>query len=131
VMNNDVGTLDVLAGLRYTSVRISLAYPFTAPPTPLMVGGGSWLTRDSTDGIVGLKGALRLSRDGKWFLPYEAYIGDGNKNWQYNATLGVGYHFHWGDVSLAVRNLTYQVSDSPVLEKVRMTGPAIGAAFHW
>jgi hypothetical protein len=130
-MNNDVGTLDVLAGLRYTSVRISLAYPFTAPPTPLMVGGGSWPTRDSTDGIVGLKGALRLSRDGKWFLPYEAYIGDGNKNWQYNATLGVGYHFHSGDVSLAVRNLTYQVSDSPVLEKVRMTGPAIGAAFHW
>jgi hypothetical protein len=35
-MNNDVGTLDVLAGLRYTSTRISLAYQFTAPSTPLM-----------------------------------------------------------------------------------------------
>ena len=44
VMNNDIGTLDVMVGLRYTSVAISLAYEFTAPPLPLMVGGGFWPT---------------------------------------------------------------------------------------
>jgi hypothetical protein len=131
VMNNDIGTLDVLVGLRYTSLRLSLAYEFTAPPTALMRGGGFWPTSDSTDGLIGVKGALRLSRDGKWYLPYEADVGDGNKNWQYNAFLGVGYHFHWGDVALAVRNLTYQISDRPILEKVRMTGPVIGATFRW
>ena len=131
VMRNDVGTLDVLAGLRYTSVRISIAYEFTAPPLPLMTGGGFWPTSESTDGIVGLKGSLRLSHDGKWFLPYEADIGAGNKNWQYNLFLGAGYHFHWGDVSLAVRNLTYQISDRPILEKIRMTGPVLSATFRW
>ena len=78
-----------------------------------------------------MKGALRLSRDGKWFLPYEADVADGNKNWQNNEFVGAGYHFHWGDVSLAVRNLTYQLSDRPILEKVRMTGPVIGATFRW
>jgi hypothetical protein len=131
VMNNDVGTLDVMVGLRYTSVRVSLAYEFTAPPTPLMRGGGFWPTSDSTDGLIGIKGALRLSHDGKWFLPYEADVADGNKNWQYNLMAGVGYRFHWGDVSLAVRNLTYNITDKPILEKVRMTGPVLGATFRW
>ncbi len=131
VMNNAVGTLDVLVGLRYTSVRVSLAYEFTAPPLPIMVGGGFWPTADSTEGIVGVKGALRLSADGKWFLPYEANVGDGNKNWSYDAIVGAGYHFHWGDVTLGVRNLTYQLSDRPILEKARLTGPLLGATFRW
>ncbi|MGO9515401.1 MAG: hypothetical protein ACLP2F_17420 [Steroidobacteraceae bacterium] len=67
-MNNDVGTLDVMVGLRYTSVRVSLAYEFTAPPLPIMVGGGFWPTTDSTDGLVGIKGALRVPNQAKWFL---------------------------------------------------------------
>jgi hypothetical protein len=131
VMNNDVGTLDVLVGLRYSDFKLSLSYQFTAPALPAPIGGGFWPTTSSTDGIVGLKGSLRLSHDGKWFMPYEADIGDGNKNWQYNLNLGAGYHFHWGDVTLGVRNLTYQTTDRPIIEKVRMTGPVIGAAFRW
>jgi len=132
VMNNDVGTLDVLAGLRYTSVRVSLAYEFTVPAFPtIMKGGGFWPTSDSTEGIIGVKGALRLSHDGKWFAPYEADAGDGNKNWSYNGYVGAGYHFHWGDVALGVRNLTYNLSDRPILEKARLTGPILGASFRW
>ena len=131
VMNNDIGTLDVMVGLRYTSFRVSIAYEFTAPPTKLMVGGGFWPTRESTDGLIGIKGSLRLSRDGKWYLPYEADVGDGDKNWQYNAILGVGYHFRWGDIALAVRNLTYQTTGSQFIEKVRFTGPVFGATFRW
>ena len=130
-IHNDGGTLDVIAGIRYTSLRVSVSYELTAPPTPLMRGGGFWPTRDGTDGIVGIKGTLRLSGDGKWYLPYEADVGDGSKNWQWNAILGVGYRFHWGDVTLACRNLTYQRSGDAVLEKVRMTGPAFGATFRW
>jgi hypothetical protein len=131
VMNNNVGTLDVMAGLRYTSLSVSLSYEFTAPPLPIMVGGGFWPSADSTDGLIGVRGSLRLSGDGRWYLPYEADVADGNKNWQNNEFLGVGYHFRWGDVSLAVRNLTYQFSDRPILEKVRMTGPVIGGTFRW
>ena len=78
-----------------------------------------------------MRGSLRLSGDGKWFLPYEADVGDGNKNWQYNANVGAGYHFHWGDITLSVRNLTYQLSDRPILEQVRLTGPVLGASFRW
>jgi hypothetical protein len=131
VIHNDVATLDVMAGLRYTSLRVSLAYQLTAPPTVLMRGGGFWPSADSTDGLVGIKGMLRLSSDGKWYVPYEADVGTGNKNWQYNAFVGVGYKFHWGDVTLAVRNLTYQRTGDVLVEKVRMTGPLLGATFRW
>jgi hypothetical protein len=55
----------------------------------------------------------------------------GSKRWQDNLFLGAGYHFHLGDVSLAVGNLTYQLSDKPIWEKVQMTGPVLGAAFRW
>jgi hypothetical protein len=77
--------------------------------------------------IVGINGALRLSSDGKWYLPFEADIADGSKNWQLDAILGAGYHFHWGDVTPAVCNITYQKSGDVFLQKVRMTGPLIGA----
>ncbi len=40
VMNNNIGTLDVMAGIRYTSLAISFSYQFTALPTRIMVGGG-------------------------------------------------------------------------------------------
>jgi hypothetical protein len=132
VVHNDTGNLDVMIGLRYTSVRLSLAYEFTAPPLPLMQGGGFWPTRDSTDGLIGAKGKLNLSSDGKWFLPYLLDFGDGNKNWQWEAFLGAGYHFHWGEITLGVRNLTYRTTDNQVfVNKVRMTGPILGATFHW
>jgi hypothetical protein len=131
VMNNGVGTLDVMAGLRYTSLRASLAYQFTGAQLPVAVGGGFWPSADSVDGLIGVRGSLRLSRDGKWYLPYEADVADGSNNWQNNEFLGVGYHFLWGDVSLAVRNLTYELSNRPILEKVRMTGPVVGASFRW
>lgn len=130
VMNNDVGTLDVLAGIRYTDIWLQIAYNFTAPPTPLNQGGGFWPKDTSTAAIVGVRGALRLSPDGKWTVPYEANVGDGDKGWQYDLVLGVGYHFHWGDITLAARDLVYNVSGSNI-EKVRLTGPVVGATFRW
>jgi hypothetical protein len=134
VVHNDIGSLDVLAGLRYTSVRLSFAYNFdlVSPPVPNVAGGGFWPTRDSTIGLVGAKGHLNLGSDGKWFIPYLLDVGEGNKNWQWEAFGGAGYHFHWGDVTLGLRNLEYRTTDNQVLiNKVRMTGVTFGATFHF
>lgn len=131
VLNNGIATLDILAGLRYSSIRVPIAYNFTAPPTPLNRGGGFWPSRTSTAGIIGVKGSVRLSGDGRWFLPYEADIGDGDKNWQYNLNGGFGYHFRWGDVTLTVRDLTYELKQTTILQKMRNSGPVLGASFRW
>lgn len=131
LVRNDRATLDVLAGLRYTRLRLSMAYELTAPPTSLMRGGGLWPTANLTDGIVGAKGALRLSRDGKWFVPYEADVGAGNENWQWNASLALGYHFQWGDLTAGYRNFTLNKTNNTDLEKARLSGLLLGATFRW
>jgi len=131
VVHNEVGNLDVIAGLRYSSFRVSLAYEFSLDHVPLMVGGGFWPVRDSTDGLIGVKGNILLSSDGKWFLPYLLDVGDGNKNWQLEEFLGAGYRFGWGAITLGVRNLTYRSTDNQIIEKLRMTGPILGATFRW
>jgi hypothetical protein len=131
VVHNDIGSLDIIAGFRYTSTRISLSYELSGPRDRLMRGGGFWPTSDSTDGILGVKGRLLLTPDGKWYLPYEADAGLGNKNWQWNMILGVGYHFHWGDVTLAGRNLSYNTTGNQAIQSVRMTGPLLGATLRW
>jgi hypothetical protein len=131
IMNNDIGNLDILAGARYSSLRINLAYEITAPPTKLSRGGGFWPQRNSTDFIMGVKGMFRLSHDGKWYVPYEGDIGDGDRNWQWNAYLGVGYKFHWGDVTLGCRNLSYNPQAGQRLDSVRLTGPLLGALMRF
>ena len=130
-MNNDIGTLDVLVGLRYTSIRISLAYEFTAPPTAADEGRRLLADRGFDGRLDRREGSNPTSRDGKWHLPYEADVADGNKNWQNNEFLAVGYRFRWGEVGLGARNLTYQTSDRPIVQKVRFTGPLFGATFRW
>ena len=131
LMNNDIGNLDILAGARYTSTRVNLAYQLTAPPTPLNRGGGRWPTWVSTDFIMGVKGMFRLTHDGKWYVPYEGDIGDGDRNWQWNAYLGVGYHFHWGDVTLGCRNISYNTQNGQRIDSVRLTGPLLGALMRF
>jgi hypothetical protein len=130
-VRTDSGTLDVMAGIRYVSLRASISYDLTAGPVAR--SGGISRTDDITDGIVGVRGAVRLSADGKWFMPYEADIGAGSNNWVWNAMLGAGYHFHWGDLTLGGRNLSYQRSGSgnELLQKIRMTGPMLAGTWRW
>jgi hypothetical protein len=130
VLRNDTATLDVMAGIRYTTLSVSIDYQLTAPPI-LARAGGFWPSTSSTDGLIGVRGSVRLSKDGHWFMPYEADIGSGSGNWQWNAILGVGYQFRWGDVTLGLRNLTYNRTGNVDLEKVRQTGPTLGATFRW
>jgi hypothetical protein len=85
----------------------------------------------AVDGADIAWGTLRLSADGKWYLPYEADIGDGSKNWQWNAMVGAGFRFHWGDVTFAFRNITYQRSGDVFLQKAPPTGPELGATLRW
>ena len=67
--------------------------------------------------------------DGKWFMPYYADIGTGSNQWTWQALLGVGYRFGWGELSLVVRSLSYYFDDDKL--DLRMTGPALGATFNF
>jgi hypothetical protein len=81
------------------------------------------------DAIAGVKGEVRFG-ESKWFMPYYADIGAGSSNSTWQAMLGVGYRFAWGDVVFVVRSLSYNFNDSSQLD-LRMTGPALGASFKF
>ncbi len=102
------------------------------PDLPIGILPKSGSTSDSVnlyDGIVGVRGTVALSDDGKWYVPYYADIGAGNSNWTWQAYTGVGYRFDWGSVVLGFRNLSYDMSAGKLAQNVSMTGPLL--AFNW
>lgn len=121
-------TVDVLAGFRYVEVDTELKWSLRGSSDFVDNSGRKSQNQTEWDGIVGVKGQVRLG-DGRWFMPYYADIGTGSSNLTWQALLGLGYGFDWGDVSLSIRSLSYDFDKNDA--DLRMTGPALGASFHW
>jgi len=127
-----LGNFDLLGGFRYAGLKTSLDWDFSGNNGILSKSGGVSDTINLYDGIVGFKGAVALSPDGKWYLPYYADIGAGNNsNWTWQAYGGVGYRFDWGSVLVAFRNLSYNTSKSKSVESLDLTGPLIAVDWRW
>jgi hypothetical protein len=124
------GHLDVIAGTRYLSLDTTLDWNVDGAAGILPGRQGSvTLGRSVWDGIIGVKGEIRLGEDGKWFMPYYADVGTGSHNTTWQALLGGGYRYGWGNLMLAWRSLSYKFSDGSQNADVRFSGPAIGATF--
>lgn len=119
---------DVLAGFRYVDVSADLKWSLTGSRDLLDASGRVSQDHAEWDGIVGFKGQIRFG-DGRWFVPYYADIGTGSSNWTWQALVGLGYSFDWGDLSLSLRNLSYEFDKDNA--DLRFTGPALGVSFHW
>lgn len=128
VAHSPTWDLDVLAGFRYAGIDTDVKWSLSGSRDFLDAAGHD--SRDTTewDGIVGVKGQVRLG-DGHWFVPYYADIGTGSSNWTWQALLGLGYGFGWWDVTLSVRSLSYNFDQDDA--DLRMTGPAFGVSFRW
>ena len=121
--------LDLLAGFRYVQIASELKLNITG--TDGILDTNTRSSRDLTewDGILGVKGQIRLG-EGRWFMPYYLDVGTGSSNWTWQALLGVGYAFGWGDINLSIRSLSYDFNDKYDAD-LRMTGPTLGATFRW
>ena len=127
-----LGNFDLLGGFRYADLKTSLDWNFSGNNGILSKSGGVSDKINLYDGIVGFKGAVALSPDGRWYLPYYADIGAGNNsNWTWQAYAGVGYRFDWGSVLVAFRNLSYNSSTSKSVESLDLTGPLIAVDWRW
>jgi hypothetical protein len=129
MVHNPKVNLDLLAGFRYVGIETELKSDIIGSDG--VVDTSSRSSRDLTewDGILGVKGQIRLG-DGRWYMPYYLDVGTGSSNWTWQALLGVGYAFDWGDVNLSIRSLSYDF-DSERDADLRMTGPTLGATFRW
>ena len=127
-------TLDLVFGARMLDVKQSLGWQVNGNVGPIALPGraGNLSTSlNNWDAIVGVKGQLALGDSGKWFAPYYADVGTGNSDLTWQATVGIGYKFGWGEVIGAWRYLDYKMKSGKPIEDLNFNGPAIGAVFHW
>lgn len=132
VARSTTGTLDVFGGVRYLGLKTSTDLSFSGPEGIIGRSGSQSNRLNVWDGIVGVRGEVKIGDSGDWFLPYYLDIGAGShSNWTWQGWTGVGYRFDWGDVVLAYRNLYYSTDGDKVVDDLRMAGPALGATFRW
>ncbi len=129
-------TLDVLGGFRYFSIRASSDWRLTAAVTgpggaqSFPASGSISQSDDLWDGIVGIRGKIRLGRS-NWSLPYYLDIGTGSSDYTWQAMAGIAYGFSWGGVQLVYRHLYYDQEENKLVQNMRFSGPALGISFRF
>jgi hypothetical protein len=127
-------TVDLLGGARYLDLSQTLNWSISGDLGPLPpasrtgvagAGGHVW------DGIVGVKGQYAFGADGKWSVPFYLDGGAGDSEYTYQALLGLGYSFQWGEVTALWRYLGYSPQSSNRLADIYFSGPLVGITFRW
>ena len=126
VVQAEWGTFAVVGGVRYLTVDTDVVLGLQVP-LPLAVGATE--SEGLLDGIVGVKGYIKLNDS--WYLPYHADIGTGGSELSWQLFAGIGYRFGWGDIRLGYRVLNYDMEDDKLLQDLSMNGPILGAAFRF
>jgi hypothetical protein len=131
VLGGGGSTLDAVAGVRYLSLTERLQWNFTGSIGSLPEAartGNQEISNYLVDGIVGMKGQLR--GDGGWMMPYYVDVGTGGSKFTWQSALGLGYMFHWGEVSFLYRYIDFEFGSSK-LQNLTIAGPLVGATFRW
>jgi hypothetical protein len=134
VVSDPAWTVDLLGGARMLRMKPTLGYSITGDLGPIVIPGrnGSKQVDESIwDGIVGVKGRYTFGEDRKWFAPFYVDVGTGQSQLTWQIAGGVGYTYHWGSVFAMWRYLDYNLKSGKALEYTNMSGPMLGAAFHW
>lgn len=126
-------SLDFMFGVRYADMEQTLTWNLEGSvgsiPLPAR-SGSSEIGEDFLDAIVGLRGHAAFG-DGGWFMPYYADIGTGDSDLTWQAALGVGYEFDWGELKAGWRYLSYDLPSDGAIEELEMSGPQLGARWRW
>ena len=130
LMDGRTGTLEFIFGFRYMAVKSSLDWRFTAGTDLASQTGSVSQTADLWDGLIGTRGEWRPGA-GNWLIPFYVDFGTGTSVSTWSGSAGVGYAFGWGDVRLLYQYLTYDAEEDDLLEKLSLTGPALGVTFHF
>jgi hypothetical protein len=131
IVDNDRFRLRGFAGARHLNLDQTVSFALSGKigtlPIPDIAGSTSVVV-SNWDGIVGLSAEWSPKARGLFF-PALIDVGTGGSRltWQY--VVGVGYRFKRTDITLAYRDLRYELSGD--ITKLRLYGPAIGVAFRF
>jgi hypothetical protein len=127
-------TVDLLAGARYAEISTTLSWSFTGsigPLPPASRVGGSEASIHVWTGIGGIKGQYAFGADKRWSVPFYFDAGSGDSMRTYQVAGGVGYSFHWGEITALWRYLDYKPQSNARLQEIYFDGPLIGATLRW
>ena len=111
--------LDILGGARYLYLKADLRVD--ALGARAEDSGSNW------DAIVGARGAVDLTE--KWHLFGYLDIGAGDSDLTWQAMAGIGYKFKWFHVNAVYRYLKWDFDDNAAMDKLDVSGPALGIKF--
>ena len=122
--------LDLIAGTRY----LNLGSDFGLYVTFLGETSTKFIPIDmgtALDAIIGVKG--KYAFDDRWSIPYHLDMGAGDSNFTWQAITGISYQAaNWVDVALTYRHMEWDLTSTDgILKNVNMSGPSIGATFHF
>jgi hypothetical protein len=131
LVGNERTTLDLMGGARYAWVDVDVKLDRnrdgellqTSRQVKVSDSEGVW------DGIVGARGQFNIND--YWYISYYADVGTGQSDLTWQTLAGIGYKFKWGDVLLAYRYLDYDFDSDFLLKELTVSGPALGARFHF
>ncbi|CDH45431.1 conserved exported hypothetical protein [Candidatus Contendobacter odensis Run_B_J11] len=130
LVENPSGSANILLGFRYLAMDASLDLRLDGPLPPELPSAHLSRKPAVWDGIVGLKGEFKPG--GNWIMPYYADVGAGDSKLTWQALLGVGYQYGWGDVILAYRYLKYDFDNNNNTDMdIAFSGPALGVTFRF
>jgi hypothetical protein len=119
---------DGLVGMR----RVAMSLDVTGD---LDSGGSIDLESDIDvhDAYVAGSGRYAFGEGDRWSLRYYADLGTGESDLTWQASLGLGYGFGWGDLFVNYRHLEYDFGDVRRFDdlKASFSGPSIGGIFHF
>ena len=126
--------VDVFAGVRLLNMDQTLKWHVDGTigglPLPGRDGRAS-VSDNNWNGIVGVKGQVRLGDGGRWFIPYYVDVGTGDADVTWQGILGAGYSFDWGDLVAVWRYLDYNMPSKDALSDLYISGAAVGVTFHF
>jgi hypothetical protein len=131
---SDVLIVDGLAGFRSVSVTnsISANMRLTANGQRFSVSSNPSFTSSSNNGVIGMKGRARIY-DTSFYVPFYGDFGkapgSGANTWQ--AQIGVGNGYSWGDITLTYRALFFSTQSGGVITKTINAGPQLSATFNF
>lgn len=131
VMHTPVSSLDVLTGFRYAGINAGLGWQFSGPAGNVAATGSVAQSQAIWDWIAGVRGKVGFGKSGLFF-PYYFDAGTGTSAFTWQAVLGAGYALNkYTSLQFVYRHLAYNEPAGGLVQQIRLSGPAVGATFHF
>lgn len=124
VLGNDKSSLSLLAGGRYLSMDVDIAYSFEPGSSGNLSNSGNVL-----DFVVGAMG--RVDLNDRWYLNYYGDVGWGDSDRTWRVVAGANYRMKKVDLTLGYSVLNWDFDNSGLIREMKLSGPYMAVKFRF